>query len=169
MIQIKSLTKYYGDLEALSQLSFSARTGEVVGLLGLNGAGKTTCLRILAGYLMPSSGSCSIDNVDVFSRSMEVRARIGYLPESPPLYPELSVEDYLNFVARMRGVIEENLSKEFNNVAKITHLENLQRTRIKNLSLGYRKKGRFSTSFNRFTFSFNFRRTYIRFGSCSNN
>ncbi len=140
MIHINNLTKHYGSVQALDRVSFGARGGEVLGLLGLNGAGKTTCLRILTGYLMPSAGSCSIDNVDVFTRSMEVRNRIGYLPEVPPLYPELTVGNYLLFVARMRGVKEEEFQSQLEQVVGVTNLGEVLSDSIHKLSLGFRKR-----------------------------
>ncbi len=140
MIQVNKLSKYYGKCTALSELSFSARNGEVLGLLGLNGAGKTTCLRIISGYLIPSDGSCSIDNMDVFTHPMEISKKIGYLPEMPPLYLDLSVEDYLLFVARMRGLNDTLFPEEWEKVAELTHLQSVRYSLIRHLSLGYRKR-----------------------------
>ena len=141
MIQVRELSKYYGGFAALKNISFEAPQGKVVGLLGLNGAGKTTCLRILSAYLIPSEGSCLIDNMDVFERPMEVKKKIGYLPETPPLYPELSVENYLLFVARMRGLVEESrFEEEWERVAKLSHIETVRHSLIRHLSLGYRKR-----------------------------
>ena len=140
MIQVRELSKHYGDIAALKNVSFEAPQGKVVGLLGLNGAGKTTCLRILSAYLIPSEGSCLIDNVDVFERPMEVKKKIGYLPETPPLYPELSVENYLLFVARMRGLSDSNFEEEWERVAKLSHIESVRHNFIRHLSLGYRKR-----------------------------
>lgn len=140
MIQINGLTKYYGSFPALRDVSFSIKSGEVVGLLGLNGAGKSTTLRILTGYLMPSAGDCAIDGVDVFSHPLEVKGKIGYLPETPPLYPELTVEDYLRFVGRLRGLPEADFADEFRRVTELTRLEPARRALIRTLSLGYRKR-----------------------------
>ena len=140
MIQVRKLSKYYGNFAALKEVSFTAKAGEVVGLLGLNGAGKTTCLRILSGYLIPSSGNCLIDNKNIFSHPLEVKSKIGYLPETPPLYHELNVESYLLFVARMRGLKNENFPSECEKVAALTNIEDVLRSPIRNLSLGYRKR-----------------------------
>src|SRR3954471_20130494 len=104
VIEIRDLYKYYGDRRAVGPLSCSIATGEVVGLLGLNGAGKTTTLRILACDLLPSSGTVKIDGIDVVERPHDVRGRIGYLPDTPPLYPEMTVRAYLTFAARLRGM-----------------------------------------------------------------
>src|SRR6266704_1150088 len=107
MIEIQDLTKYYGDRKAVGPMSFSIAKGEIVGLLGLNGAGKTTTLRVLACDLLPSSGSVRVDGIDVVDRPNEVRGRIGYLPDIPPLYGEMSVRDFLTFAARLRGMTAE--------------------------------------------------------------
>ncbi|MCB1322530.1 MAG: ABC transporter ATP-binding protein, partial [Leptospiraceae bacterium] len=105
----------------------------------LNGAGKTTCLRILTGFIMPTGGDCYIDGINVFDRPRDAKARIGYLPEQPPLYQELTVQDYLQFVARMRGGVED-FEQEFLRVTKLTWLEPARRSLIRHLSLGYRKR-----------------------------
>mgnify|MGYP001798319482 CR=1 FL=1 len=140
MIKIDGLTKYYGTFPALQDVSFNVEKGQVVGLLGLNGAGKPTCLRLLTGYLVPNSGSCLINGMDVFDNSLEIKSLIGYLPEVPPLYPELAVEDYLRFVARLRGVSAEDFPAEFLRVTELTRLQPARRALIGNLSLGYRKR-----------------------------
>lgn len=140
MIEVKHLTRYYGNFLALNDVSFELQKGQVVALAGLNGAGKTTCLRILTGFLSPSSGSCAMDGVDVFANPMQVRSRIGYLPENPPLYQELTVEDFLHFVARMRGIPESEFEKEFLRVVELTQLQLASRAIIRNLSLGFRKR-----------------------------
>lgn len=140
MIEVNGLTKYYGNHLALENVTFSVPKGQVAGLLGLNGAGKTTCLRVLTGYLNPSSGETQIDGLNVFADPLEVKKRIGYLPEVPPLYPELAVEDYLRFVARLRGLSESQFRDEFLRVTELTKLEGARTTLIRNLSLGYRKR-----------------------------
>jgi len=140
MIQVQSLTKNYGKVRALDQISFDIKKGEVVGLLGLNGAGKTTCLRILTGYLIPSDGNCNVDGIDVFSNPVEIKRHIGYLPETPPLYPELSVRDFLQFISRLRGIPEASFNEELNRVCELTELKEVERTLIRNLSLGYKKR-----------------------------
>lgn len=140
MIEIKGLSKYYGDFPALKNISFRIETGEVAGLLGLNGAGKTTCLRILTGYLLPSDGEVTIDSLDVFARPIEIKQKIGYLPENPPLYPELTVEDYLRFVARMRGLPETDFADEFLRVTEVAQLVQARGSQIRHLSLGFRKR-----------------------------
>lgn len=140
MIEIRELTKYYGTVKALDEVSFDVPAGKITALLGLNGAGKTTCLRILTGYLFPGSGKVVIDGIDVFSSPMEIRQKIGYLPEVPPLYPELTVHDYLQFVARLRGVAEEQFYTEFDKIVEKTRLQTVRDSLIRHLSLGFRKR-----------------------------
>src|SRR5690606_10047589 len=95
MIEVRNLTKRYGDLTAVHDVSFSVAKGEVLGFLGPNGAGKTTTMRIVTGYMPASGGTVTVDGYDVFEQSFEVRKRIGYLPENPPLYPDMTVDGYL--------------------------------------------------------------------------
>ncbi|MFQ5594427.1 MAG: ABC transporter ATP-binding protein [Anaerolineae bacterium] len=104
MIEVENLTKTYGDFVAIRDVSFHVPRGEVLGFLGPNGAGKTTTMRILTGYMPPTDGRATVAGFDVFHDSLEVRRRIGYLPETVPLYTEMTVEGYLDFVARLRGV-----------------------------------------------------------------
>ncbi len=104
MIEVEHLTKSYGRGNAVSDISFKVNKGEIVGFLGPNGAGKTTTMRIITGYLPATSGTARISGFDVAEQSLEVRKRIGYLPETPPLYPEMSVHAYLEFISRIKGV-----------------------------------------------------------------
>ncbi len=140
MIEVTDLSHHYGSFQALKNVSFKVPKGEVAGLLGLNGAGKTTCIRIMTGYLIPSGGSVTLDNLDVFSNPMETRGKIGYLPETPPLYPELTVTDFLRFVGRMRGIPEEEIPDQLNRVIKKTNLQAVKNTLIRKLSLGFKKR-----------------------------
>src|SRR5439155_24115997 len=100
MIEVRNLTKRYGDLVAIRDVSFTVARGEVLGFLGPNGAGKTTTMRVITGFMPATSGTVAVDGFDVFENSFEVRRRIGYLPETPPLYTDMTVESYLQFVAR---------------------------------------------------------------------
>src|SRR5580700_1490829 len=104
MIQVQNLTKSFGPVQAVNNVTFEVEPNEIVGLLGNNGAGKTTIMRILTTYLSATSGWAKVAGFDVMSESMEVRRRIGYLPESIPLYPEMRVEEYLEFRAKLKGV-----------------------------------------------------------------
>ena len=104
MIEVRNLTKYYGPHLAVDDLSFDARPGEIVGLLGPNGAGKTTTMRMLTGFMPPSGGQAKIAGYDVFTDSMEVRKRVGYLPERVPIYPDMTVKGYVTFWAKLRGI-----------------------------------------------------------------
>ena len=104
MIQAQNLTKYYGDSPAIRDVSFNVQRGEILGFLGPNGAGKTTTMRILTAYMPPSDGFALVGGYDVFSHSLEVRKRIGYLPESVPLYTDMTVRNYLDYVASLRRV-----------------------------------------------------------------
>ena len=104
MIDVTELKKSYGPVEALRGVSFQIAEGEIVGLLGPNGAGKTTIMKILTGYLQPDEGSVHIDGLDVLTQTQQVQAQLGYLPENAPLYPELSVQDYLRMMAELRQI-----------------------------------------------------------------
>src|SRR3989304_6156560 len=104
MVEVSGLTKYYGAVCAIQEVSFIAQRGEIVGLLGPNGAGKTTTMRIITGFMAASEGAVNVDGFDVSQESQEVRRRIGYLPENPPLYYDMTVSSYLKFVGRIKGV-----------------------------------------------------------------
>src|ERR1700727_2864712 len=104
MIEVKNLTKAYGNFVAVKDVSFKAESGSILGFLGPNGAGKTTTMRIITGFMPATSGTVLIDGLDIFANSLEARRRIGYLPENPPLYSDMRVVHYLRFVARLRGV-----------------------------------------------------------------
>ncbi|MFL5311857.1 MAG: ATP-binding cassette domain-containing protein, partial [Myxococcales bacterium] len=104
MIEVSHLTKTYQDLKAVDDVSFQVPAGEILGFLGPNGAGKTTTMRILTGVLPPSSGTVKVSGFDVFEQPLEVKKRIGYLPENPPLYIDMTVRSYLRFVASIKGV-----------------------------------------------------------------
>src|SRR5262249_24977632 len=104
MIEVKDLTKLYGNFVAIRNVSFKAERGSILGFLGPNGAGKTTTMRIITGFMPATSGTVLIDGLDIFTQSLEARRKIGYLPENPPLYNDMRVEAYLQFVAKLRGV-----------------------------------------------------------------
>jgi len=140
MIEVQNLFKYYGERRAVGPLSFSIEKGEIVGLLGLNGAGKTTALRILACDLLPSSGSVVVDGIDVVDQPDEVRRRVGYLPDTPPLYGEMTVHEFLVFAARLRGLSRAEAVQRATEVAHSTQVDQVARDPIASLSHGYRQR-----------------------------
>jgi ABC-2 type transport system ATP-binding protein len=140
MIEVKNLTKRYRDRIAIDGLNFSVNEGEILGFLGPNGAGKTTTMRILTGFLPASEGTAKIAGFDVFEQPMEVKRRLGYLPETPPLYPEMTVRGYLKFVARLKGVPGRKLESEVDRVGGLTGVKLVLGRVIKNLSKGYRQR-----------------------------
>ena len=140
MIEIQELYKYYGDQRAVGPLTTNIERGEIIGLLGLNGAGKTTTLRILACDLLPTSGSVKVAGVDVVERPDDVKAKVGYLPDRPPLYEDLSVTDYLTFAARLRGVPSAQTAKLVAEAVELTELGDVSKKIIGALSHGYRQR-----------------------------
>jgi ABC-2 type transport system ATP-binding protein len=140
VIEIQGLMKYYGERRAIGPLSFSIARGEIVGLLGLNGAGKTTTLRILACDLLPSAGSVTIDGLDIGTRSDEVRALVGYLPDTPPLYDEMTVHEYLVFAARLRNVPPAEVERRVSDVESATAVGSVRDDAISTLSHGFRQR-----------------------------
>jgi len=140
VIQVTNLSKYYGGTHALGPVSFEIADGETIGFLGLNGAGKTTALRILACDLRPSAGSVSVGGVDAVADPHEVRKRIGFLPENPPLYGDMRVVDYLKFAAELRGMRGADIRKRMPEVLDITDLTSVAEDVIGTLSHGYRQR-----------------------------
>ncbi|RMH39201.1 MAG: ABC transporter ATP-binding protein [Deltaproteobacteria bacterium] len=140
MIQVQNLAKFYGGKRALGPVSFDIEDGECVGFLGLNGAGKTTALRILACDLRPSSGSVRVGDIDAVRDPHEVRKLVGFLPETPPVYPEMTVGDYLAFAGRLRGMGKEDLRRRIPEVEDLTHLRDVHDDLIATLSHGYRQR-----------------------------
>jgi len=140
MIRATNLSKFYGSKRALAQVSFEINDGETVGFLGLNGAGKTTALRILACDLRPSSGNIEIGGVDAVNEPHEVRKRIGFLPEHPPVYQDMSVADYLGFAGELRGMSRGQVKRRMPDVLEITDLTDVATDIIGTLSHGYRQR-----------------------------
>lgn len=140
MIEVQQLSKVYGSTPAIQDVSFQVEAGEIVGFLGPNGAGKTTTMRILAGYLPATGGSAKIAGYDVHEQSMEVRRRIGYLPETPPLYLDLTVEDFLLFVSRIKGVKSQGRKSAVESAMERCNLLDKRRVLIRKLSKGYRQR-----------------------------
>lgn len=140
MIQVNGLTKYYGEHAAIRDLTFSIDKGEVIGFLGLNGAGKSTTLKVLGCVLLPTSGQVTIDGFDVTKDPHEIRKRIGYLPDTPPLYEEMTVGGYLAFVAQLRGVPAGEVPAKVREAEAKCALEAVDDTPISALSHGYRQR-----------------------------
>ncbi len=140
MIKVEGLTKYYGERAAIRDLSFNIERGEVIGFLGLNGAGKSTTLKVLGCVLLPTSGSVLIDGFDVSRDPHEIRKRIGFLPDTPPLYDEMTVEGYLEFVAQLRGVTRAELAARVADAMQKTALTDRKDDVIGSLSHGYRQR-----------------------------
>ena len=140
MIEVKNLTKRYGATVAVNDVSFDAKAGEVLGFLGPNGAGKTTTMRILTCYLSADAGTAKVAGYDVFEESIEVRKQIGYLPESAPLYTDMGVLDYLNFIAQIRNIPKSQRKERIREVIDICGLEKVIQKDIGELSKGYRQR-----------------------------
>jgi ABC-2 type transport system ATP-binding protein len=140
MIEVTNLTKYYGDYPAVEDLSFTVDKGEILGFLGPNAAGKTTTMRILTGFMPPTSGLVKVGGFDVVSQSLEARQHIGYLPETVPLYTDMTVQSYLDFMGNIRGMNKQWRKRRINDVIDICHLEEYQHSLIGKLSKGFRQR-----------------------------
>ena len=140
MIEVKDLTKRYGDRVAVDNISFSVKKGEILGFLGQNGAGKTTTMKILTGFMAATSGVASVAGFDVFESPLEVKRRIGYLPETPPIYNELLVSEYLSFVADLRGLKGQERVAKIDRAIEKCQLGEVRHRLIANLSKGYRQR-----------------------------
>ena len=140
MIEVSHLSKSYRDLKAVDDVSFQVQSGEILGFLGPNGAGKTTTMRILTGVLPPTSGTVKVSGFDVFEQPLEVKKRIGYLPENPPVYTDMTVRAYLRFVAEIKGVPRNLRESEVERVATKTNCDKFVRRVIGNLSKGQRQR-----------------------------
>jgi len=140
VIEIKNVSRYFGDHAAVNQLSFSIRKGEILGLLGHNGAGKTTLMKMLTGFLEPSEGEILIDGQQVTGSVLQKQKNIGYLPESSPLYPEMTVIDYLDYAATIRSIDEQSRPQAIRDVIHKTKLKEKAFQKIETLSRGYRQR-----------------------------
>ena len=140
MIEVQNLTKTFGDRTAVDHISFTVNKGEILGFLGPNGAGKTTTMRILTGFLPATSGTAKIGGFDVFDDSIEVRRRIGYLPETPPLYTDMKVGEYLDFVTRIKNVPAEKRASRIEDALEKTNITDKRDELIKRLSRGYKQR-----------------------------
>lgn len=139
MIEVRGLTKRYREHVAVRDLSFTVRQGEIVGFLGPNGAGKSTTMRILAGYMPATAGDVKVAGVDVFEDPIAVKRRIGYLPEIPPVYLDMTVREYLRFAARLKGFAGK-LAPEVERVAALAGVDHILPRLIRNISKGYRQR-----------------------------
>lgn len=139
-IEVEGLSKRYGDFEAVRDLSFQIGAGEVVGFLGPNGAGKTTTMRILTGFIAPTDGSVRIAGFDIFAQGLEARRSIGYLPELPPLYPEMTPLGYIDFVAKLKDVPRSKRKAAVERALSLCGLRDVYRREIRQLSKGYRQR-----------------------------
>jgi len=140
VIEIQDLYKYYGERRVVGPVSASIQKGEIVGLLGLNGAGKTTTLRVLACDLLPTSGSVRVGGFDVVEQPHEVRGKVGYLPDRPPLYEDMTVHEYLSYAARLRRVRPNDVEKRVSDVEGLTELGDVRRQLVGTLSHGYKQR-----------------------------
>ena len=140
MIEVANLSKRYGDLHAVRDASFTAADGQILGFLGPNGAGKTTTMRIITGFMPATSGTVRVDGFDVFEQSTEVRRRIGYLPENPPLYNDMSAGSYLRFVARLKGLARSEIAAALDRVLETCGLTGVRDRLLGHLSKGFRQR-----------------------------
>jgi ABC-2 type transport system ATP-binding protein len=140
MIEVANLSKRYGELVAVRDVSFTAADGQILGFLGPNGAGKTTTMRIITGFMPATSGTVRVDGHDVFEESTEVRRRIGYLPENPPLYNDMSTAAYLRFVARLKGLGRADAATALDRVVETCGLTGVRDRLLGHLSKGYRQR-----------------------------
>ncbi len=140
MIEVQNLTRYYGDFPAVQDVTFKVREGEIIGLLGLNGAGKSTILKVLAGLLAPSSGLVSIDGTDVTGAPEDLRQKIGFLPEDPPLYLDMTVSSFLEHIARLKGLSAKVAQRRVKQTIELVGLDGREHQVIETLSHGYRKR-----------------------------
>ena len=140
MVEVENLTKYYGNFPAIEDVSFEVKRGEIVGFLGPNGAGKTTTMRIITGFLPPTSGTASVAGYDLVDKSREARAHIGYLPETVPLYTDMTVESYLGFMGTIRGMDSKRIKVRTGEVIDACRLGDYRRSHIGKLSKGFRQR-----------------------------
>ena len=140
MIELENVTKNFGDFPAITGISFRVEPGEVLGFLGPNGAGKTTTMKIITGYMPPSSGKVTVAGYDIVSQSLVARRHIGYLPETVPLYTDMTVEEYLGFMGTIRGMTRDRIRTRVGDVIDICRLEEYQSSHISKLSKGFRQR-----------------------------
>lgn len=140
MIEVTNLTKKYGPNVAVDNISFTVEDGEIVGFLGPNGAGKSTTMNMITGYISSTEGTVKIDGFDILEQPEQAKRRIGYLPELPPLYMDMDVEEYLNFVADLNNLKKDEKQKAVKSALEVTQITNMKKRLIKNLSKGYKQR-----------------------------
>jgi len=141
MIEVKGLVKTYGSKRAVDGVSFSVRRGEILGFLGPNGAGKSTTMKMITGYVRPDSGTALVDGVDVLEDPVSVKRKLGYLPENAPAYPEMTVREFLGFIAEVRGYRESTERRnQVERAIALTHLSSVRSQTIETLSKGYKQR-----------------------------
>jgi ABC-2 type transport system ATP-binding protein len=140
VIEVQHITKKYGRVTAVDDVSFRVERGEILGFLGPNGAGKTTTMRILTGYMPPTEGKAMVAGHDVFTHALDAKRRTGYLPETPPLYPDMTVREYLDFVAKIKGVPPKERRERVSSVMTRTHVADMASRHCSKLSKGYRQR-----------------------------
>ena len=138
MIEVEKLTRYFGNITAIEEVTFKVEKGEVPGFFGPNAAGKTTTMRILTGFLPASKGTARVTNFDVFQNPLEVKQRIGYLPENPPLYAEMTVHSFLDFIAKIKGIDHRDRKQKINAAIEKAGLDDRVNSIVKQLSKGYK-------------------------------
>ncbi|MBI5767009.1 MAG: ATP-binding cassette domain-containing protein [Verrucomicrobia bacterium] len=141
MIEVKGLVKTYGAKRAVDGVSFSVKRGDILGFLGPNGAGKSTTMKMITGFLRPTAGSATVDGIDVTADPVAVKRKLGYLPESAPAYPEMTVEEFLGFIAEVRGFTsKEAKAAQVDRAIGLTHLSPVRRQTIETLSKGFKQR-----------------------------
>jgi ABC-2 type transport system ATP-binding protein len=140
MIEVQNLTKRYGPTLAVSDVSFAVEKGEILGFLGPNGAGKTTTMRVITGFLPPTEGKVKVAGFDVVEQPLETKRRTGYLPETPPAYPDMRVDEYLAFVARIKGLSRREIAQRLDEITEKCSIGDVRRRQIGKLSKGYRQR-----------------------------
>lgn len=140
MIEIQNLTKHYGEIKAIEDVSFTVNKGEILGFLGPNGAGKTTTMNIITGYIPSTAGTVTVDGYDIMEQPREVKKRIGYLPELPPLYVDMTVTDFLDFCASLKEVDKKAWKSQKDDIMELVKITHVQHRLIRNLSKGYRQR-----------------------------
>ena len=140
MIEVKNVTKKYGNFTAVDNITFTVKDGEVVGLLGQNGAGKSTTMNMITGFIEPTEGTIIINGYDIMKKSLKAKKQIGYMPENVPLYPELTVKEFVSYMAELKLVGRKERKQEVENAIKETGLEEVKNKLIRNLSRGYKQR-----------------------------